>query len=109
MYDEAVKGGFVYPDTLDGWIGPEWASFSRRRNPQRPRLQPAHLQKLNNLEPVLNARYPPVADLKIRAWHKRVLHTLGSWRYQARVYNTALGLRAMFKLISYTSPERAGL
>ena len=109
MYDQAVQGGFSYPDTLDGWIAPEWASFSRRRNPHTPWLKPEHLQKLNNFETVLNARYPTVSDLKIRMWHKQVLRTLGGWRYRLRVYDNPLELRAMFKLISYTRPEQAGL
>ena len=109
MFDQAVKGGFAYPDKLDGWIAPEWASFSRRRNPHTPWLKPEHLQKLNNFETVLNARYPTVSDLKIRTWHKQVLRTLGGWRYRLRVYDNPLELRAMFKLISYTRPEQAGL
>ena len=64
---------------------------------------------MNNFETVLNARYPTVSDLKIRPWHRTVLQTLGSWRYKARVYNNPIELRAMFKYISYTQPEKAGL
>jgi radical SAM superfamily enzyme YgiQ (UPF0313 family) len=109
MYDEAVKAGFKYPDTLDGWLSPEWSSFSRRRNPHTPWIKQSHLDKLNNFETVLNARYPTASDLKIRPWHRQVLQTLGGWRYQRRVFGNPIELRAMFKYISYTQPEQAGL
>ncbi|HET6313319.1 MAG TPA: radical SAM protein [Chloroflexia bacterium] len=109
MYDEAVKMGFKYPDTVDEWLSPEWASFSRRRNPHTPWVKKEHLEKLNNFETVLNARYPTASDLKIRPWHRTVLQTLGSWRYRLRMYDNPLELRAFFKFISYTRPEQAGL
>jgi radical SAM superfamily enzyme YgiQ (UPF0313 family) len=109
MFEEAEKAGFRYPDTLDEWIGPEWASFSRRRNPHTPWVKPAHLRKLDNFETVLNARYPTVSDLKIRPWHRKLLQTLGTWRYRLHVYDNPLELRAIFKYISYTQPEQAGL
>jgi len=109
MYEQAASAGFRYPDTLDEWISPEWASFSRRRNPHTPWLKQKHLDKLNNFETVLNARYPTVSDLKIRPWHRRALRALGSWRYRLRYYDNPLELRAMFKYISYTQPEQAGL
>jgi radical SAM superfamily enzyme YgiQ (UPF0313 family) len=109
MFEMAEKAGFRYPETLDEWISPEWASFSRRRNPHTPWVKQSHLDKLNNFETVLNARYPTVSDLKIRPWHRRVLQTLGTWRYRMRVYDNPLELRAMFKFISYTQPEQAGL
>lgn len=109
MYDEAVKLGFQYPETLDGWLSPEWASFSKRRNPHTPWIKQEHLDKLNNFETVLNARFPTASDLKIRPWHRTVLQTLGSWRYRLRVYDNPLELRAFFKFIAYTQPEQAGL
>jgi anaerobic magnesium-protoporphyrin IX monomethyl ester cyclase len=109
MFEEAERLGFKYPDTLDGWISPEWASFSRRRNPHTPWVRREHLGKLNNFETVLNARYPTVSDLKIRPWHRKVLQTLGGWRYKMGVYSNPYELRAMFKYISYTQPEQAGL
>ncbi|HYP41352.1 MAG TPA: radical SAM protein [Chloroflexia bacterium] len=109
MFEEAEQMGFKYPETLDGWISPEWASFSRRRNPKTPWVKPSHLKKLDNFETVLNARYPTVSDLKIRPWHRTILQGLGSWRYRMRVYDNPVELRAMFKFISYTQPELAGL
>jgi radical SAM superfamily enzyme YgiQ (UPF0313 family) len=109
MFEVAEKAGFRYPETLDEWISPEWASFSRRRNPHTPWVKKSHLEKLNNFETVLNARYPTVSDLKIRPWHRRVLQSLGGWRYRMRMYDNPVELRAMFKYISYTQPEQAGL
>jgi hypothetical protein len=109
MYEEAVRQGFRYPETLDEWISPEWASFSRRRNPHTPWVKKEHITRLNNFETVLNARYPTVSDLKIKRWHRAILKALGGWRYRFRVYTNPIELRAMFKFISYTRPEQAGL
>jgi radical SAM superfamily enzyme YgiQ (UPF0313 family) len=109
MFKQAESLGFRYPETLDGWISPEWESFSRRRNPHTPWVNESHLKKLSNFETVLNARYPTVSDLKIRPWHRAVLKTLGSWRYRMHVYDRPHELRAFFKFISYTQPEQAGL
>src|SRR4051812_37161235 len=53
MFDQAEKAGFKYPETLDEWVSPEWASFSRRRNPHTPWVKQKHLEKLNNFETVL--------------------------------------------------------
>jgi hypothetical protein len=109
MFHLAERAGFKYPETLDGWLSPEWASFARRRNPHTPWIKQEHLDKLNNFETVLNARFPTVSDLKIKPWHRRVLQGLGSWRYRMRVYDSPLELKTMFKYIAYTQPEQAGL
>jgi anaerobic magnesium-protoporphyrin IX monomethyl ester cyclase len=109
MYDQAVAQGFRYPETLDEWISPEWASFSRRRNPHTPWIKREHMEMLNNFETVLNARYPTISDLKILPWHRQVLRTLGTWRYNLGVYGNPIELRAMFKYISYRRPELEGL
>ncbi len=41
--------------------------------------------------------------------HRRVLETLGGWRYRTRFYHFPYELRAMFKYISYRRPELEGL
>lgn len=109
MYEQAVEAGFRYPETLDEWISPGWLSFSRRRSPNTPWIKQEHMQLLNNFETVLSARYPTATDLKILPWHRRVLGTLGSWRYRYGIYSSPLELRAMFKYISYRRPELEGL
>ncbi|MGA7731729.1 MAG: radical SAM protein [Chloroflexia bacterium] len=109
MFAEAQKAGFKYPETLDGWLSPEWATFSRRRNPHTPWITDKHIDRLNNFETVLNARYPTASDLKIRPWHRHVLKTLGSWRYSTKFYSVPVEIKAMFKFIAYTQPEQAGL
>src|SRR5438045_8899619 len=90
MFEVAEKAGFRYPDTLDEWISPEWASFSRRRNPHTPWVQLKHLDRLNNFETVLNARYPPVSDLMIRAWRRKLLQALGVSRDRLRGDDTRI-------------------
>ena len=109
MYEQAVAAGFRYPETLDEWISPDWLAFSHRRNPHTPWLKPEHAALLRNFETVLSARYPTVTDLKILPWHRRVLSTLGAWRYRWGIYTQPLELRAMFKYISYRRPELEGL
>jgi anaerobic magnesium-protoporphyrin IX monomethyl ester cyclase len=109
MYEEALKYGFRYPETLDEWIAPDWLAFSKRRMPHTPWVKPEHMQLLNNFETVINARFPTVSDLKINDWHRQVLQTLGSWRYRFGIYGFPVELRAMFKYISYRRPEVEGL
>ena len=82
MYDQAVAQGFRYPETLDEWISPEWASFSRRRNPHTPWIKREHMEMLNNFETVLSARYPTLTDLKIQPWHRQVLRSPGHMALQ---------------------------
>jgi radical SAM superfamily enzyme YgiQ (UPF0313 family) len=109
MYDEAVKAGFRYPETLDEWIAPDWLAFSKRRSPHTPWVKREHMDLLANFETVINARFPTVSDMKMLPWHRQVLRTLGSWRYRFGVYGFPLELRAMFKYISYRRPELEGL
>lgn len=109
MYEQAEALGFRYPDTLDGWISPEWMAFSRRRNPHTPWIKREHMDLLNNFETVLSARYPTATDLKILPWHRPILQALGAWRYRFGIYGFPLELRAMFKYISYRRPELEGL
>ena len=94
--------------STNGWR-PDWATFARRRNPHTPWLTQKHLDRLNNFETVLNARYPTASDLKIRPWHRQVLRTLGSWRYRIGFYDVPYEIKAMLKYISYTRPEQVGL
>ncbi|HMA38186.1 MAG TPA: radical SAM protein, partial [Chloroflexia bacterium] len=109
MYEQAVAAGFRYPATLDAWISEEWLAFSRRRTPRTPWIKREHMELLNNFETVLSARYPTATDLKMLPWHRQVLRTLGSWRYQRSFYKAPIELRAMLKYISYRRPELEGL
>ncbi len=109
MYEQAVAQGFKYPDTLDEWISPEWATFSRRRNPHTPWIKREHMEMLNNFETVLSARYPTITDLKMQPWHRQALQSLGTWRYNLGIYGFPVELRAMFKYIAYRRPELEGL
>ena len=38
-------------------------------------------------ERVLNARFPTVSDIKLKAWQTGILKTLGAWRYKFRFYS----------------------
>jgi radical SAM superfamily enzyme YgiQ (UPF0313 family) len=109
MYDQAVKAGFHYPETLDAWIAPDWLAFSNRRSPHTPWVKREHMDLLANFETVINARFPTVSDMKMLPWHRQVLQTLGSWRYRFGIYGFPVELRAMFKYISYRRPELEGL
>ena len=109
MYDQAVKAGFRYPETLDEWIAPDWLAFSKRRSPHTPWVKREHMDLLANFETVINARFPTASDMKMLPWHRQVLQTLGSWRYRFGIYGFPLELRAMFKYISYRRPELEGL
>ena len=60
---------------------------------------------------LFRATLPPltVTDLKIMPWHRQVLRSLGTWRYDMGVFGFPVELRAMFKYISYRRPELEGL
>jgi radical SAM superfamily enzyme YgiQ (UPF0313 family) len=108
LYDEARSLGFRFPETLDGWVSGDWRSFSLRRDPRTPWLDPGLRRRLRDFERVLNAYYPTVTDTRLTGLRRGLLRLLGSWRYRLRVYALPLELRAFHHLVGYQRPETAG-
>ena len=108
LYEEARALGFKFPDTLAEWVSGDWRSFSLRRDPHTPWLDPALQRTVRDFERVLNAYYPTVTDSKLTGLKRAVLRALGGWRYHAQVYAHPLELRAFHKLFAYQRPETTG-
>jgi anaerobic magnesium-protoporphyrin IX monomethyl ester cyclase len=108
LYEEAKAMGFKFPDTLDEWVSGDWRSFSLRREPHNPWLNPQIQRSVRDFERVLNAYYPTVTDSKLTGLKRGVLRMLGSWRYQTGMYAYPVELRAFHKLFAYQRPETTG-
>ncbi|HYN90028.1 MAG TPA: radical SAM protein [Ardenticatenaceae bacterium] len=108
LYDQAKAEGFQFPETLEGWISPEWADFSQRRSVTMPWLQDPLRQGLHDFERVLNAYYPTATDQKLTRTWRWVLKAASAWRYHLRFYRYPLELRALHKVLAYQRPETSG-
>lgn len=108
LYEEARALGFKFPDTLSEWVSGDWRSFSLRRDPHTPWLDPKIKQSVRDFERVLNAYYPTVTDSKLTGFKRAVLRSLGAWRYRSQFYSFPLELRAFHRFFHYQRPETTG-
>jgi anaerobic magnesium-protoporphyrin IX monomethyl ester cyclase len=108
LYDQAKAEGFLFPETLDGWISGEWQEFSQRRSSHMPWLDDPLRRQVHDFERVLNAYYPTVTDPRLSGTWRRVLRLLSAWRYHLGVYRHPLELRALQKMLVYQRPETSG-
>ncbi len=108
LYDQAKADGFNFPETLDGWISPEWQEFSMRRSSHMPWVEDPLRKKIHNFERVLNAYYPTATDPRLSGLWRWVLRSVSAWRYHLRVYHHPLELRVLHKLLAYQRPETSG-
>ncbi|MFT4976001.1 MAG: anaerobic magnesium-protoporphyrin IX monomethyl ester cyclase [Myxococcota bacterium] len=108
MYDEAVAQGFAFPETLDEWLGPQWAEYESRRQPVTPWLTTGMVRRVYDFESVLHARWPSVSDRNLRSWQRGVLRLLGAPRYQMKMYARPYGIRALQRVWGYRRPEEMG-
>jgi radical SAM superfamily enzyme YgiQ (UPF0313 family) len=108
LYDRAKAAGFQFPETLEGWISPEWAEFAQRRSTHMPWLKDPVRHRLRNFERVLNAYYPTSTDPKLTIPWRWLLKTVSAWRYHLRIYRYPLELQVLHKVLRYQRPETAG-
>jgi hypothetical protein len=108
MLDEAVKLGFRFPATLDEWASEEWADKSLRRNPGTPWSADPIRRKIRNFETVINAYYPTVTDQRLQGATRRLIETLGSWRYRLEFYQAPYELKVLQRVMQYRRPETMG-
>lgn len=108
MYDAAKDQGFHLPETLDGWLSPEWSSFDGRRDPRTPWITPALVRRVYDFETVLHARHPTVSDLRLSLVQRRVLRVLSAARWRTGVYRAPYELRVLQRLWDYRRPEEMG-
>jgi radical SAM superfamily enzyme YgiQ (UPF0313 family) len=109
LLHKSKEFGFAFPGHLVDWLKPEWISFDMRKHPLTPWLKTRHFEKIFNFERVLNARFPTVSDIKLKAWQTGLLKTLGAWRYKLGFYAAPWEIRLVAnRLFRYRQPEIEG-
>ncbi len=108
LFDQAKASGFAFPETLEGWISPEWNEFSQRRSSHVPWLDDPLRRYVHDFERVLNAYYPTSTDPRLRGVRRGLLRSISAWRYHLRYYAHPVELRAVHKVLAYQRPETAG-
>jgi hypothetical protein len=109
LLQKSREFGFAFPEQLEQWLEPQWTSFDMRKQPLTPWLKPRHFEQIFNFERVLNARFPTVSDVKLKAWQTGILKTLGAWRYQLGFYAAPWEIRLVAnRLFRYRQPEIEG-
>jgi len=109
LLQKSREFGFAFPRKLDEWLDPQWTSFDMRKQPLTPWLKPHHFERIFNFERVLNARFPTVSDIKLKAWQTGILKTLGAWRYNLGFYSAPWEIRLVAnRLFRYRQPEIEG-
>lgn len=108
LYDRAKASGFSFPETLDGWVSPNWREFSQRRSAHLPWVEDPIRRRLHDFQVVLNAYYPTQTDLGLGRGRRALLRAASALRYHLRVYRHPLELRVIHKLIPYQRPDTAG-
>jgi radical SAM superfamily enzyme YgiQ (UPF0313 family) len=105
---QGESAGFMFPETLDEWIGDRWRSFSLRRDPRTPWAPRSIREQVRNFETVLNAYYPTTTDMRLTPVRRSILRALSAWRYHLRIEWRPLELNALQRVFQYQRPETTG-
>lgn len=109
LFNEVLKSGFRFPETLEDWITPHWENFDLRKNPLTPWLKPYMVDRIKGFETVLNGYYPTVSDIKLTPLKKKVVTTVSSIRYKMKWYRYPYEIKALQKFwLRYRQPETEG-
>lgn len=108
MYNKVLESGFRFPQKLEDWLNDSWENFDLRKNPLTPWLTPEMIDKIKNFETVLNAYYPTVSDIRMRAYQRKLIKTLSGFRYKHNWYKFPYELKALQKIWQYRQPEIQG-
>lgn len=109
MYNKVLQSGFKFPQNLEDWLNPEWENFDLRKNPLTPWLTPQMVDKIKNFETVLNGYYPTVSDIKLTAFHRKMIKSLSAFRYRTGWYKFPYEIKAIQKFwLKYRQPEWEG-
>jgi radical SAM superfamily enzyme YgiQ (UPF0313 family) len=108
LLDEALRLGFRFPETLDEWVGDDWAERVLRRNPGTPWSKDPLRRRIRDFETVVNAYYPTVTDIRLGSVMRQLIIGLGGWRYRLELYQRPYELKALQRLVSYRRPETTG-
>ncbi|TCZ70610.1 B12-binding domain-containing radical SAM protein [Flaviaesturariibacter aridisoli] len=108
LYREAQAQGFRFPEKLEDWIAPAWASFDLRKNPLTPWLTPEMIDRIKDFETVLNGYYPTVSDVRMSPLKRRVMRSVAALRYRSGLYKMPYELKVLQRLWKYRRPEIEG-
>ncbi len=108
LYEQAVAGGFEFPQTLEEWTDPNWQDVVQRRSDHLPWIQDSLHRRVRDFERVLNAYYPTITDAGLSRLKRWLLRTAGGLRYRLRFYGYPIELRVLQRLFRYQRPETAG-
>lgn len=108
MYNEVLKSGFRFPETLEDWVSPSWQNFDLRKNPLTPWLKPYMIDKIKNFETVLNGYYPTVSDIRLSPIQRKLMRLYSTPRYKLNIHKYPLGIKLAQKLWKYRQPEVEG-
>ncbi len=108
LMQEAIAGGFRFPQSLEEWAGDDWAEKALRRNPGTPWSEDPIRRKIRNFETIVNAFYPTSTDIRLRGAMRALLKMLGGWRYQLEFYAAPYELKVLQRLVQYRRPETTG-
>ncbi len=108
LYNQIIKAGFSFPQTLEEWIAPSWEKFDLRKNPLTPWLKPYMVDTIKDFETVLNGYYPTASDFRIKGLKKTLLRLLSSYRYKFRLYKYPYEIKLLHKIWKYRQPEIEG-
>ncbi len=109
MYEQVKASGFRFPETLDDWLNEDWTNFDLRKNPLTPWLTPAMIDKIQNFEVVLNARYPTNSDIKLSKFQRTAIATLAKFRYNRNFFKAPYELKLLQRFwLKYRQPEIDG-
>lgn len=107
LYDEAVETGFRYPRDLGEWTREPWRSFGLK-SPNAPWLSERLRARVEDFDLVLHSRFPSMSDIGLGPRMRKLLRTVGSWRYRWGVYRFPFELKLLHRLASYRAPELEG-
>lgn len=109
LYKRITEAGFCFPQHLEDWLSPQWASFDLRKNPLTPWLTPAMIRHIRHFETVLDARYPTVSDQKLTRFQRSAVSALAAWRWRTHCYAFPYELKALQKWwLRYRQPQTEG-
>jgi Radical SAM superfamily/B12 binding domain len=60
------------PETLEGWIRPEWVRWMTHEDPRVPWMTPELRKRVEDFVLVLQSRFPSLHDKRTRAWGRAV-------------------------------------
>lgn len=109
MFEKVKASGFRFPATLEDWLDESWQNFDLRKNPLTPWLTAAMIDKIQNFEVVLNARFPTAQDIKLSNFQRNVISKIADIRYRNNFYNAPYELKVMQRFwLKYRQPEIEG-